>query len=85
MQTFRNTQDQLTKKTKLSIKYFGPYPIIEKIGKIACRLGLPNGCILHLVFHVSQLKKQIKNKYTPQTQLPKINEEGITIVIPELS
>lgn len=34
------------------------------------------------MFHVSQLKKQIKNKYTPQTWLLEINEEGIVIVVP---
>lgn len=82
MQPFRNAPEGLRKQTKLSVKYFGPYQVTEKIGAVAYKLKLPNGSHLHPVFHVSQLKKKIKNKYSSQEQLPEINEDGEAVVIP---
>jgi hypothetical protein len=47
-------------KGKLSPKFIGPYEIVERIGKLAYRLLLPQSLNrVHNVFHVSQLKQYI--------------------------
>jgi hypothetical protein len=45
-------------KGKLSPRYVGPYPIEKRIGKVAYKLELPPELTgVHLVFHLSQLRK----------------------------
>jgi hypothetical protein len=45
----------------LSPRYIGPFPILEKCGKVAYKLELPPSLAGdHDIFHVSQLKKCLK-------------------------
>ena len=42
---------------KLSAKYYGPYKVAARIGKVSYRLELPTTSKVHPIFHVSLLKK----------------------------
>jgi hypothetical protein len=42
---------------KLVFKYFGPYKVVEKLGQVTYKLELLADSLVHLVFHVSQLKE----------------------------
>ena len=47
-------------KGKLSPKFFGPFEILKRIGKVAYEFTLPPTLVgLHNVFHVSMLRKYI--------------------------
>jgi hypothetical protein len=48
-------------KGKLSPRYIGPFPILEKCGTMVYKLELPPLLVgVHDIFHVSQLKKCLK-------------------------
>ncbi|PRQ47388.1 putative chromatin remodeling & transcriptional activation CHROMO-DOMAIN family [Rosa chinensis] len=68
---------------KLSPRFYGPFLIQAKVGKVAYRLSLPTSCRLHPVFHVSLLKKRI-GEGTPLTAtLPEFDDQGELLWRPE--
>ena len=47
------------KKGKLSLRFIGPYLILQKVGQVAYELELPSGLgFVHPVCHVSMLLKR---------------------------
>ena len=62
------------KRGKLSLRYIGPFEIVERIGPVAYRLDLPEELSrVHNVFHISMLRKYIADPShvleTPEIEL----------------
>ena len=56
------------KKCKLSLRYVGPYEILQMVGQVAYNLKLPKKwTFVYPIFHVSMLKKCIGD---PESILP---------------
>ena len=65
------------KKKKLAPRYIGPFEKLERVGMIAYRLALPsNRSQVHLVFHVSMLRKYISDpSHVLQPHSVEVNED----------
>ena len=62
---------------KWAFKYFGPFPVVAKVGSVAYKLGLPSTSNIHPMFHVSQLK-QVVGPSVEVAQLP-VDLEGLHV------
>ncbi|TXG49270.1 hypothetical protein EZV62_025145 [Acer yangbiense] len=76
LQPYRKAIVVLHRNLKLAPRYFGPYQVIARIGKVAYRLQLLPRSQVHLVFHVSQLKKKVGDLVVPSSDLPKTGPDG---------
>jgi len=66
-------------KGKLSPRYIGPFPIVARIGRLAYRLDLPHSMKgVHNVFHVSMLRKYLRDPEHHITLEPVTIEQDLT-------
>ena len=68
---------------KLATRYFGPFDVLERIGKVAYKLSLPPEAKIHPVFHISQLKKVVGSAPVYPTIPAQLTEDMIMIAEPE--
>lgn len=81
-QTYRQSSLKGTCKGKLKPRFYGPYCVIHRIGEVAYELELSEGSHIHNVFHVSCLKKAIRQNVIVTTDLSPLNEEWKLILEP---
>jgi hypothetical protein len=76
MQPYRMAAFGIRQSIKLTSKFYGPFRVIEKIGKLAYKLQLHEGVKIHQVFHASQLKKHLGDSVILEPGLPLITDDG---------
>lgn len=68
---------------KLSARFYGPYEIERRVGKVAYKLRLPVEAHIHPTFHVSQLKKAVGESFESVTLPSQLTADGVLEVVPE--
>ena len=63
--------------------FYGPYKVIQRVGKVAYELELREGSQIHNMFHVSCLKKVVEQFINTSEELPPLDEEGQLELVPE--
>lgn len=83
IQPYRQVSLRKWRNEKLSPKFSGPYKVFERIGEVAYKLELPISTSIHIVFHVSQLKKMIGEHTEVHPLIPYILEKHEWMATPE--
>jgi hypothetical protein len=57
-------------------KWYGPFKVLKKVGKVSYQIQFPEQCKLHNVFHISHLKKHTGPNAVPNPTLPLVTADG---------
>ena len=55
---------------KLLFKFFGPFQVIKRVSETSYKIKLPEGSSVHPIFHVSLLRKELKEGTPTSLSLP---------------
>ncbi len=83
LQLYRQVSLAARNNPKLAARYYGPFEVTARVGKVAYRLKLPEGSHIHPVFHVSQLKQGFPPSDQVTPTAPLTGEEGEPLAGPE--
>jgi hypothetical protein len=78
LQPYIQNSVAINSNQKLAYKYYGPYRVLARVGKVAYRLDLPDTSRIHPVIHVSQLKRAIGPGDQVQSTLP-VSNPGLQV------
>ncbi|XP_019235960.1 PREDICTED: uncharacterized protein LOC109216270 [Nicotiana attenuata] len=76
LQPYRQSSVAVRKNLKLSDKFYGSYQIMRKMGKVAYELKLPQNSKIHPIFHVSHIKKKVRDKTFVAQDPPFCTDDG---------
>ncbi|GJU09991.1 ty3-gypsy retrotransposon protein [Tanacetum coccineum] len=76
LQPYRQVTLAKRHSNKLAKRYYGPFKVLERVGKVAYRLALPDSSKIHPVFHVSLLKPFSGTGHEQVANLPEETQEG---------
>lgn len=78
-------QKSLARRTneKLAARYYGPFTVLKRVGKVAYHLDLPPTAAIHPIFHVSQLRAAVGAAHSSPTIPPTLTTDLELIVQPE--
>lgn len=85
LQPYHQHSVVLRRNNKLSMRYFGPFKVVERVGAVAYKLRLPETAKIHPVFHISQLKMLKGDNSEPYLPLPLTTTELGPIIGPRQS
>ena len=63
------------------LSFFGPFPIIARVGSVAYKLQLPSISKIHHIFHIFQLRKHV-GQQPYQATLLEIDDQGLLAAEP---
>jgi len=82
LQPYRQISLSGNKYHKLAKRYYGPFLVLERIGKVAYKLSLPSHSKIHDVFHCSLLRKHEGPPPSAIDQLPPFSVDHHSLIAP---